>query len=702
MSTPTLPNASPRRRLALAVALGCGCLCLPAFAQTAGLSTSTSAASPPTAPLYVASTEPQKLESVVVKGQALRGAQAPYSSTVFDTERIRDQQVSQPQELFRWVPGMNVRNYGLGGVADVVTLRGFGGGAHGGDIGYVIDGIPLNEAMSHADGYADLNVVIPLEIDSLTVLRGPISPLYGNFNRGGVIVIDTRKTGAYRQGDFSLGSNTTGEAQVALGARLAPGQQLNVAAQTVTTEGFRPQSDAWRATLAGRWTMDVSGAVQLAVSGRVHKGESDNAAYLTPEQFAVDPYGIDPRTRNDGAAKNYGTLRADANYLIDPQLKLLTFVYTTQQDFTRYFSRAVSANPAADWAQREETYDRSVFGAGANLNGQARVPGGALNWVGGIETFRESTDYLYFDGLDNRARLNPAIYDRTSTLNSASAFGEVEAPLHRLFKPTLGLRYDRFSGNCSRNGAETGADPCGALADIDHLSPKVGVRSDVLPQLQLRTSWSEGFALPSNFAKYALGAANVDPNVFRQTEFGVAWRPLDGLKADVAWYRLDSSQEIRTVSPGVYENYGGTRRDGLELSLDWRPLDDLHLTLAWARADSEVTGNANAALLGKRVAGVPKTMGTLGVAWAPLTGFGASAAVRDVGQYATNATNTAGYDGYTLLDLAITYTGGTASLRYRAYLRVDNALDEVYAGNVSTTFAPGPPRTVRVGAQLDF
>jgi iron complex outermembrane receptor protein len=688
-----------RRVMPLAVAAACGGLALAAHASDP---VAAAAATAQATPVELAAVEPQKLESVVVKGQALRRGHAPYSSSGFDTDQIRDQQVSQLQEMFRWVPGMNVRNYGLGGVADTVTLRGFSGGAHGGDIGYVIDGIPLNEAMSHADGYADLNVVIPLEIDSLTVLRGPVSPLYGNFNRAGVIVIDTRKDGAYRQGDFSVGSNATGDAQVALGARLTADQQLNLAAQAVTTEGFRPQSDAWRATLTGRWTLDVSSTVQLAVSGRVHRGEADSAAYLTPEQFAVDPYGIDPRVRNDGAEKHFGTLRADLNSLINPQLKLLTFAYATRQDFTRYYSRSVSSNPAADWAQREETYDRSVFGAGANLNGQAQLAGGTLNWVGGVEIFRESTDYLYFDGLDNRARVNPAIYDRESTLNSVSAFAEVEAPVHRLFKPTLGLRYDRFSGDCTRNGAETGTEPCGELADLDHISPKVGVRSDVLPGLQLRASWSEGFALPSNFAKYALGAANVDPNVFRQTEFGLAWRVLDSLKADLAWYRLDSSQEIRTVSPGVYENFGSTRRDGLELSLDWSPLDALRVTVIWARADSKVTENANVALLGKLVAGVPETMSTLGVAWAPLAGLGASATVRDVGRYATNATNSGWYDGFTTLDLALTYADRAGGMGYRAYLRVDNVLDRVYATNVSTTYAPGAPRTLRVGAQLDF
>jgi len=653
------------------------------------------------------SDNPVILESVVVKGQLLRGSQLPFSSTAFSTDEIREQDVSQPQEMFKWVPGMNVRSLGLGGVADNIVLRGFGGGGHGGDIGMVIDGIPLNEAMSHADGYADLNVIIPLEIDQMTIFRGPVSPLYGNFNRGGLIVIDTRKSGAYRQGDFSIGSDTMGDAQVAMGARLADNQQLNLAAQYFTTDGFRPQSDTWRATLAGRWAIDVTPALQIALSTRLHKGEGDSASYLTQAQYEVDPYGIDPRVQNDGAEKTFGTLRADVNYLIDPQLKLLTFMYGTAQDFSRWFTRPVSADLAANWRQREETYDRRVFGAGANLNGQSRLAGGLLNWVAGIETFRESTDFQFYDGLDHRTRLNPAILDRESTLNSVSAFGEVEALLHPLFKPTLGLRYDRFTGDCTPNGPETGTDPCNAMSSTDNLSPKIGVRSDVLPQLQLRASWSEGFALPSDFVKYALGASNLDPNIFRQTEVGGTARLFDRVTADLALYFIDSSNEIRTVAPGVYENYGDTRREGVEASINWTPLDDVLVNLVWASTTSEVRANGNPALVGKEVAGVPDGMGTFGVNWAPAYGWGGMATVRYVGSYYVNPANTIASDSYTTVDLGASYSGRFDAVRYRAYARVDNVLDETYATSVSviggaTVYAPGSPRVFSVGLQLDW
>jgi outer membrane cobalamin receptor len=650
---------------------------------------------------------PVTLESVVVKGQALRAAPSGYASTTFSAAEVRDKQISQPQELFRWVPGMNVRNFGLGAVADSISLRGFAGGGHGGDIGMVIDGIPLNEAMSHADGYADLNVVIPLEIEALTVLRGPVSPLFGNFNRGGLVLIDTRKTGAYRQADVSMGSGATADAQVALGTPLSSGQQLNLAAQVYRTDGFRPQSDTWRGTLASRWTIDLSPVLQAALSGRLHRGRGDSASYLTEAQFARDPYGIDPRVRNDGATKDYGTLRADLNWLIDPQLKLLSFVYGTQQDFTRWFTRPVSANAAVDWAQREEAYERGVFGAGANLNGQARLAAGRLNWVAGVETFRESTDYQFHDNLAFRTRVAPAILDRRSTLNSVSAFAEVEAPLHRLFRPTLGLRYDRFGGDCTRNGPETGVDPCGPLARIDHVSPKLALRADVLPPLRLRLSWSEGFALPSNFVKYALGAAGLEPNVFRQRELGAALKLADRFTADLAGYRIDSTQEIRTVAPGVYENFGATARRGWEASLAWEPVDDLRASLAWAQARSEVTGNASAALIGRAVAGVPRAVWTAALDWAPALGWGGGITLREVGRYAVNPANTLFYDGFRTLDVALNFSGRAAGSRYRAYLRIDNALDEVHATSVSViggqlTYATGAPRTLRLGAQFDF
>jgi iron complex outermembrane receptor protein len=662
---------------------------------------------PIAAPQAVASEEaatpaPVALERVVIKGQALRGANAPFSTTSFDTDEVREQRVNQPQQLFRLVPGMTVRNFQLGAVADAFVLRGFNSGGHGGDVGVVIDGIPLNEAMSHADGYADLNVVIPLEIGAMTIYRGPVSALYGNYNRGGLIAFETRKGGAYRNADVSLGSYSTLDAQAALGTAMAGGA-LNLAAQVFRTDGYRPQSDTSRGTLAGRWGLDLTPALTLSVAGRVHRGEGDSAAYLTRTQFEADPRGIDPRVQNDGADKDFATLRTDLAWQLAPQMRLLGFVYGTQQSFTRWFSRPLNATT---WAQREETYDRDVLGAGLNLNGQARVAAGALNWVAGIETFREDTAYQFYDNLALRQRTTGAIYDRDVSLDSVSLFGEVEAPLHRLFKPWLAVRHDRFSGDCARRGPETGADGCGPLNKTARTSPKLGVRSDVLPAVRLRASWAEGFALPSNFIKYSAGATGLDPNVFRQTELG-GTASLDDVRVDLAVYRITSTSEFRTVAPGVFENFGATRRSGWEASVDWMPLPELKLALAYGSADSEITQNANAALVGKKVTGVPESTATLSAQFAPAAGLGGGATLRRVGAYAVNADNSLVDGSYRTLDLAATWAGRSGGLRYRASAGIDNATDRTYATSITIIggqqmVAPAAPRTYRVGVQIDF
>jgi iron complex outermembrane recepter protein len=648
--------------------------------------------------------ETVSLDRVVVKGQTMQGASAPFSVETFGTPQIRDLRVTQPQELFRHVPGMNVRNFGLSGVADSFVLRGFGGGGHGGDLGVVVDGIPLNEAMSHADGYVDLNVIVPLEIAGMTVFKGPVSALYGNYNRSGLIALETRKDGAYREADVSFGSEATFDAQAAFGLPLGDRQQLNLAAQHYRTDGYRPQSEFERTTLSARWSMTISPRVQIALAGRVYGGEGDSPSYLTRPQFNVDPHGKDPRVLNDGSTKDFATLRADLSVKLNDHVKLLAFAYDTQQEFTRWYTRPVNSTT---WAQREESYERDVWGAGLSLNGRDHLGSGVINWVAGVETFRESTYFQFYDNVASRRRVNTAINDRTADLDSVSLFGEVEAPLHRLFKPWVGVRHDRFDGEAVRNGPETGSDPLGPLQKIEHTSPKVGVRSDVTDHLQLRASWSEGFALPATFIKYSAGASNLDANVFRQTEAGVAVKIARTLTADLAVYRIESSDEIRTVSPGVYQNFGDTERTGVEAKLEWLAAEAWTFTGVYGSAESEVKKNASAALLGRKVTGVPEETITVTAAFAPRTGFGAESTLRYVGPFAVDAANTLSSQSYMTVDATLFYRCELQGRLYRIYLGIDNVFDRKYATSVSLSngfqlLAPGAPTTFRAGLQLDF
>lgn len=638
------------------------------------------------------------LEEIVVKGQALRRDETAFSTTTISRADIIDNRPVEVEDMYRYVPGMNVREYGLGGVANQIVLRGFGNGGHGGDIGFIVDGIPLNEANSHADGYVDTNVLVPLEIDSLRVYRGPISALYGNFNRAGLIAFETRKGGDYLEGDISGASYGTLDAQGVLGSALGNGN-LNVAAQIHHTDGFRPQSRSERATFAGRYGFPVSPDLDLAVSTRLHVSESDSAAYLTPAQFAVDPYGIDPRTQNDGSDKHFATLRGDLNYTLAPSLRLLTFAYATRQDFTRFFTRG-PADAAANWAQREETYDRDVYGLGFNLNGTAAVAERDLDYVVGIEGFSETTEFQFYDNLDNRRRINLALDDRESEVRSASIFGEATWAAHRLFDVQLGLRADMFEGDCRILGPELGSDPCERFERTSNISPKLGVKAHVAEWLQVRANYSEGFALPNGFTKYAPGAQSLEPTQFDQVEIG-ARIVVDSLEFDAAAYRVNSGEEFRTVQPGVYENFGATERTGIEVTATFRPIDEVEIAAVYAHADSEIEENADSGLIGNEVAGVPEHTVTLNAAWWPTSRLGLNAAFRYVGQYQGDAANSFQSDTYGIYDIGASYTLDSAR-PMRLYVDLENIGDEAYVTSFSATRAPGPPRTLRVGLQFGF
>lgn len=639
--------------------------------------------------------------AIVVKGQLVAATASAWSVTTLGTEEIREQALGQMDDYLRFVPGMAVRNLGMGGVANSIVIRGFGNGGHGGDLGAVIDGIPLNEAMSHADGYVDLNVVVPLELESLTVYRGPVSALYGNYNRGGLVRLDTRKGGDYLNADASMGSFGTGDLQMALGREWSGGT-LNLTGQYFLSDGYRPQTDQERQTLSGRLGLDLSPGVTLALSGRYHHADAQNASYITAAQFETDPYGIDPAVQNDGARKHFGTARADLGIALSPSASLLGFAYGTQQDFTRWFSRPVSGA----WRQREESYDRAIFGAGASLNGTIAADWATepIRYVVGVELFRERTDYMFYDGLDRRRRVSPALADRRTRLNSLSAFTEIQAPLHRLFDLSLGLRADRFTGGCAVRGPETGDDPCGRLRVIERLSPKIGLRSQLAEALQLRLGWAEGFALPNAFVKYATGGQPLDASVFRQTEIGVKLTPGEGLTLDAAAYRLTSSGEVRTVAPGIYENYGSTRNQGVEISAEWQATPRLWLRAVYGHTDTEVRKNGDPALIGNSVAGVPRDSANVDLRWQPIGGWELAGNWRYVGAYQVNAANSLQADPYDIVDLTLSHEG-RAPFAYRAYVRVENVADTRYAASVSliggqTLFSPGAPRTVRAGIQI--
>lgn len=661
-------------------------------------------------------TEPPMIDRIVVKGEILSPQNSAFSTTTFDQQDIRDQQVNRLQEMFKFVPGMENRNFQLGGVADAFNLRGFASGGHGGDVGIFIDGIPLNEALSQSDGYADLSVIIPLEIARMTVYRGPVSALFGNFNRGGVIDLRSRKGGEYGAVDVSAGEFKTFDAQGAFGGQLGPAA-VNLAAQAYTTDGFRVQSDYQRYNVSGRASFDLGQNGELSFAARAHYSEWVSASYILEPQFrSSDIFGKDPRTMNDGGDKDFATGRVDYNRTIANDTRLGAFGYVTQQTYARYFTRPVSANPMVPWKQRLEDFDRRVYGVGVNLSGSPALFSRPLRYIVGVEGYKERTDFIFQDGLDNR-RPSAATLGTEQMLNrrfdfeTASAFLQAEWELSRYARPTFGVRYDRFAGDCAARGTEIRPDACGPMNDYNKAAPKFGIRStplDWLDWLDLRASYAEGFQLPSGPAKFTPGGA-VEPTTFGQLEVGAQFRLASQFLADIAIFRIDSRDEVFLANPSqlLFTNLGKTRREGIEAELRWYPSPAWEFSAALAYLDTEIRESPTPALVGKRVPATPRTVATVQGTWRFLPDFGARATYRHVGNYVLNDSNTLDYGGYNVFDLQLFYDRVRDGKRQRYAVTLNNVADREYATTVPVlagqrAFSPGAPRSVIASASFDF
>ena len=645
-----------------------------------------------------------RLAEVQVKGQSLDAVQPVFSVTEIGRDDLREQPRQEVESLWSQVPGMHVHHYQLSGVANGLVLRGFGGGGHGGDVAATLDGIPLNEATSHADGYFDLNVVVPLELDKVNVYRGPVSVLQGNYNRAGLVELRTRRSGSYTDVEVSAGSHGLWDTQAALGRGLEGGDQLNLAAQHSRGDGARPSSGFERSTLSGTWKHQVHEKLDISLSSRWHEARGDSPSYLTEAQWRQDPQGKDARVVGDGANKHFGTLRLDAQYALGGETRLLGFAYATQQDFVRWFTRPRGGS----WMQREERYDRRVLGAGLNLSGKTAVAARELNWMLGLEQVRESTDYGYWDGLVNRQRMAAALDDRNTRLNNTALYGQGHWQAADWLQTSAALRWDHFDGSCRLLGTETGGDECHRMQGRSQASPKLGALAQLNARTAVRASWSQGFSLPSDFAKYALRNSDLSANLFRQTELGVQWKPSSQWLIDAAVYRITSSQEIRNTAPGEYENLGATLRKGAEMQLHWLPGPAWHLEWAYGYHRSEVTQNASAALLGRRVVAVPEYTSTLHARWMPRSDITVHGVLRHVGRSPINTSNTEWAASYHWIDLGLQYRLPASVARNASLnLWLRNAADTRYASTTTLIggqrlVAPGAPRSLQLGLQFSL
>ena len=84
---------------------------------------------------------------------------------------IKMRDITNSQEVLRFVPGLFIGQHAGGGKAEQIFLRGFDID-HGTDVNIAVDGMPVNMVShAHGQGYADLHFLIPELIENVSLKK---------------------------------------------------------------------------------------------------------------------------------------------------------------------------------------------------------------------------------------------------------------------------------------------------------------------------------------------------------------------------------------------------------------------------------------------------------------------------------------------------------------------------------------------------
>ncbi|MEM9919902.1 MAG: TonB-dependent receptor [Bacteroidota bacterium] len=649
-----------------------------------------------------------RLTEIYVAGAALDPANRTITVNEIRQDDIQTLNVDLPIRIIEQIPGVDLAAYSQGGVADQFSIRGFGGAGHEGQAGAQIDGVSLNEAEGHSDGYADLNVLIPLNLESVKVYKGPSSALYGRFAEGGTLALETRKGGNYQNFSLSGGSFNTLNAQYVLGKEIPlekTGQQLhtNLAFQLFQSDGYADNSNQLRGNVTGRIGYKISDKTDVALSLRGHSSEWDAAGYISLEQVEDEDRRTeqDANAENDGGAKEFYSQRLDINHSFSDNLRMLIFGYAVQQDFTRFAKFGFTPG-----GQTERFNTRNVYAAGANLNGRSQLGTVGVDWIAGAEYYSESTDRMRWQS-SNRVR-GDLFLDRQFDVQTASLFGQGEFNFSKFLRMSVGVRYDQYFGSFTNSDPDITAFSLD-MSTLSNLSPKIGLRSTIAEGLDLRASVSQGFTLPNSTLKYEPDS-DLDPSVLWQYELGARYTGTSWLMIDVVGWILNTTNEIFENPPGSgdFVNIGETARRGIESEVVITPLEGLRIRGTYSYTDTEIQNNPEESLEGKEITNVPQSIATFDVSYALQNGLGARLLFRDVGSYFSNAVNTAGYDGYSVTNLFLFFNfNQQSSNQGRVFIEVRNLFNSIYSevvfgGPGSQILTPAPTRNFMMGVNYNF
>ena len=688
-----------------------------------------------TSPIFLEEST-QTLESVVVTAsrQAATRAETPVAIHKIGSALIQDTKALQLTEIINKVPGVVMLDYrneqhGMG------IRQPFGTSAY---FLYMEDGLALRPL-----GVFNHNALIESNLqglNSVEVIKGPASSLYGPEAVGGAINLITKTAPGIPTAQVGLQVDEWGYNRVQFTAGAQVGKKWSI-----MTGGYvARQKGSWASNSDfDKSSINVRLDYQFTPKTKLWGSFAYND-YFSQTGGNIDSTGYYSRSYQSPADFTYRSsfssrsrLTLEHKWSDNANSSLTAF----------YRDNALGQNPSysISWTSPAVTASGQVnqnsfksFG----LMGQHSQNFEFLNskLVAGFLLDRSPNDYWAYK-INLAATLRPDkksvekftitqilpstfLGNYSAVIWNKAAYAQFDLHPAEKLRLSLGGRFDQMSFDYTNF-----IDNSTGTKSYEQFSPKLGVTYEASSALGFYGNFSKGFSPPALSAVFrarpaAQAAAtgekfylSIDPAVFSNYEVG-GWASLWQNKVffDYAFYRLEGNNELLGIrqpdNTTDYQSAGKTLHEGIEYQITIRPNDSWNFRFGGTNAkhtfvDFVLSTKSTDALKnvnGKEMPQAPNFIANSEVTY-KYKGARIALEWQKIGPWFQDQVNKVSFEGVSVFNLRMGYN-------YKAYQFFTNILnlgDSLYAttatrGNNATdksTFTPAAPRTVVAGVQID-
>ncbi|MEH9080425.1 TonB-dependent receptor PqqU [Klebsiella pneumoniae] len=625
------------------------------------------------------------------------------------------------------VPGLQVQNRQNYAQDLQLSIRGFGSRSTYGVRGLriYVDGIPA----TMPDGQGQTSNIDIGSVDTIEVLRGPFSALYGN-SSGGVINV-TSQTGTQPPtveassyygsfGTWHYGMKATG----ADGDGSHAGDvDYTVSTNRFTTNGYRDHSGARKNLANARLGVRINDVSKLTLLLNSVDIKANDAGGLTADEWRDNPRQS-PRGDQYNTRKNTRQTQAGLRYerQLSAQDDLSVMMYAGERETTQFQSiprapqlKLSHAGGVIDLTRHYQGIDTRLTHRGELLVPVTLTAG--LDYENMSERRKGYENFVMVNGAPQYGEQGALRRNERNLMWNVDPYLQTQWQLTDKLSLDAGVRYSSvwFDSNdyyiTPGNGDDSGDAsyhkwlPAGSLkyALTDawnvYLSAGRGFETPTINELSYRSDNQSGL----NFG--------LKPSTNDTVEIGSKTRIGNGLFT-AALFQTNTDNEIVVDSSSggrtSYKNAGKTRRQGMELGLDQQFGESWRLKAAWTWLDATYRTNVcdDASCNGNRIPGIARNMGYASFGYQPEQGWYAGSDIRYMSDIMANDENTAKAPSWTVVGLTTGYKWSYGRMDMDLFGRIDNLFDREYVGSVIVNesngryYEPAPGRNYGIGLNL--